>query len=72
MGFIRLAANPHGTDIGFYDPAQDLDERRLARAVLPQEGMHFAGPKLDRNVLKRDSRAVGLRYGTHIERADRS
>src|ERR1700722_11068551 len=34
--------------------------------------MHFASPKLDRNILKGDSSAVGFRYGTHIERADRS
>jgi len=34
--------------------------------------VYFAGLKFDRNILKRDSRAVGFRYGTHIERADRS
>ena len=47
--------------VGRVDAAEDLDERRLAGAVLADERVGLAGVEIDRDVVERVDRAEGLR-----------
>ncbi len=46
--------------IGRDDSGEDLDERRLARAVLPHQRMNFTGRDLERNRAQRRRAVIGL------------
>ena len=46
--------------VGHVHAAQDLDQRALTRAVLPDEGVDLAGAQLERAVLERLRRAERL------------
>ena len=44
---------------------EDLDQRRLARAVLAQQGVHFAAPQIEVDVLQRGDAAIFLGDVSH-------
>ena len=49
----RLAGQANLAAIGLIDAGHDLDQRRLAGAVLPEKGMHLAGIERQRDGLER-------------------
>jgi hypothetical protein len=56
----RLALDEHLAVVEPDDSAEQLDERRLARAVLAHQGADLAGAQLDVAVAQRVHRAVAL------------
>ena len=57
----RRAAHEHLAAVAAHDAAEDLDERRLAGAVLAHEPAYLAGPDGQVAVAQRADGAVGLR-----------
>src|SRR4029450_5318981 len=45
-----VAAESEGTGVGNLGAGEDLDQRRLAGAVLAEEGVHFACADVERHV----------------------
>ena len=45
-----LVANPNFAGVGAMNSGHDLDQRRLAGAVLAEQRVHFAGAHIERNV----------------------
>ena len=48
-----LAVDEHPAGIGLVEAGQDLDQRRLARAVVADQAEHLAGAEVERDVLER-------------------
>ena len=53
--------------VGLLDAGHDLDERRLPRAVLPEQRVDLARLKLERNIVERLDRAEALRDAPDLE-----
>ena len=51
--------------VGTVEPRQDVRERRLARAVLAEQGVHLADPRLEVHVLVGDDAREPLRDAPH-------
>ena len=56
----RAAIDEGLARVRLLDPGHDLDEGRLARAVLPEEGVDLAGEEGQRDVVERLGRAEAL------------
>ncbi len=54
--------------VGLVEAHDAFDERRLAGAVLAEQGVERARRHLDRNVLQRLQRAEGLAHADRLER----
>ena len=67
-----LAADPNGAGVAPVDPGKDLHQRRLAGAVLADEGVDLAGPQVEPRAVERvDTRerlADPLHLDEHIAR----
>ena len=53
--------------IALFDPAEQLDQRRLARAILADQGMHLAVVQVELHALQRMDTAVALGNIPHLE-----
>ena len=62
-----LAVEAHGARVGLQRPGDDLDERRLAGAVLPQQGVHRAGADREVRAGQGHDPAVGLANAVRFE-----
>ena len=63
-----LAAEGHVCAvIGPHVAGEQLDQRRLARPVLADEGMHLSGADLERRVVERDLTGIGLGQRPDVE-----
>ena len=69
MPATRAATGPRGRSLAvdldrslvrLKDAGEDLQQRRLAGAVLPEQGMHFAGLDRQRHALERANDAEPL------------
>ena len=58
--------------IGPIDPRQDVHQRRLARAVLAQQGMHLAGGQGEIDRIQHAVIAKGLRRPADAQRRNRT
>ena len=70
-GVVHLRLAPGDADaagILGIDPGEDLDQRRLAGAVLAHEGVHLAGLETEIDVLQRDHAREALADPGHFER----
>jgi len=65
----RLAVEEHPALVGRDDAGHDLDQRRLARAVLAQHRVDAAGLDGELGVLERAHAPVALRHAAHREQA---
>ena len=63
----RLAAEAHLAGVGPKDPGEDLDQRRLAGAVLADERMRLAGAAIEADVAQRVHAAERLRDVRHLD-----
>ena len=63
----RLAVDQDLAGARAIDPGEDLDQRRLAGAVVAEEAMHLSGMDLDVDVAKRDDRAEMLRHAAKLD-----
>ena len=52
---------------GWYEPVEDVHQRRLAGAVLAEECMHLALDQIERDVVVRDDPREALRDVPHLE-----
>jgi hypothetical protein len=43
------------TGVGFVDAGEDFDERRLARPVLPEQGVNLSATDLKVDVIERET-----------------
>ncbi len=59
-GVHRLAVELDGAAVGRHAAAEDLEERRLAGAVLPHDGVHAPGRHVEGDALQRLDTAVVL------------
>ena len=57
----QATANPDLALVGRIEAGHQLDQRRLARAVLANQRIDLAGPHLERNVVEREYAWKGLR-----------
>jgi hypothetical protein len=67
----RVAEVAHLSLVVLVHPGHDLDERRLAGAVLPDEGVHLAGQQVEGHVLESDDTDEPLRDVAYLEEAGR-
>ena len=58
----RLAVHADLALVGVVEPVQDRHQRRLAGAVLAQQGVHLAGPQVEVDPVVRDDGTEPLRY----------
>ena len=63
----RLAVDEHGALVGPLEAGEDLDQRRLAGAVVAEQADHLAGTDADRHVGERHHRAEELRDGAGFD-----
>ena len=63
-----LAADEHVAAVLLVEPAQDLDERALAGAVVADEPEHLALAQDEVDAAEDDERAEPLRHAPHLER----
>src|SRR6185437_7730692 len=63
----RLAVEEDLPGVGAVEPVQDVHQRRLARAVLPEQRMHLAAPHIERDVVVRDDSRELLADAPHLE-----
>src|SRR5437667_118239 len=56
---LTLCLTPSAA-VGAVDAGEDLDQRRLARAVVAEKAVHFAGPQSQGHAVQRDHRAEEL------------
>ena len=61
----RLAVEQHAALVGLHDAGHDLDQRRLARAVLAEHRVDAAGLDDEVGLLQRAHAAVALRDALH-------
>jgi len=54
------AIHPDLAGVGLLSTGHDFDERRLARAVLAEETMHFAAAQIEARLIQRDDAGVAL------------
>jgi len=59
-GLVRLATQQHAALVGLLEAADDLHQRRLARAVVAQESQHLAFAQVQADVAQRDDRPEAL------------
>ena len=59
-----LAADPNLARVRTMNPGHDLDQRRLARAVLAEQRVNFAGAHIERHVAQHGNADEGLRNAT--------
>src|SRR5579859_658513 len=64
----RLALDEQLALVVRMNAGQDLDQRRLARPVVPQHACHLAGVDLHRDVTQRDDTAEILAYMPGLEK----
>ena len=55
--------------VGLVEPVEDVHERRLARAVLPEQGVHLALAQVEVDAVVRDQRAEALGDALELEGA---
>jgi hypothetical protein len=59
---VRLAAQQHPAVVGLLEPADDLHQRRLAGAVVPEQAEDLALVQVEADVAQRDDRAEALAH----------
>ena len=64
----RPAFDLDRTSVEAVDAAEDLDERRLAGAVLPKQRMNLARPHLEADAAQRPNAAEGLRHALDADK----
>ena len=57
-----FAVDAHDAPIGLMHAGEDLDQRALARAILPANGADLAAAKRKRDILQHFDRAEALGY----------
>ena len=63
----RLAAEEDLALVGLQQPVEDVHERRLARPVLPEQGVHLAAAHVEIDAVVRDQRAEALGDALQLE-----
>jgi hypothetical protein len=63
----RLAAEADLALVGLMEPVEDVHERRLARPVLPEQGVHLALAQVEVDAVVRDQRAEALGDALELE-----
>ena len=63
----RLAAEADLALVGLVEPVEDVHERRLARPVLPEQGVHLALAQVEVDAVVRDQRAEALGDALELE-----
>src|SRR5205814_2785684 len=63
----RLPVQPDLAGVRAVEPVQDVHQRRLARAVLPEQRVHFAAPHVERDVVVGDDAWKLLADPLHLE-----
>ena len=66
----RLPLEDHRAGVGLDGAGRDVHERRLARAVLAEQGVHLAGQDLERDVGQGGHAGVALGDAGHGQRRD--
>ena len=61
-----IAVQADGALVGLVEAGDDLDQRRLAGAVLAEQGMHLAGADIEADPVQRAH--AGKRLGDLVER----
>ena len=59
---IRFTPEPEFAGVGGIGAGDDVDQRRLARAVLAEQDVDLAGPKVEVDAVERDHAGEELRY----------
>ena len=67
----RFAAVANRAGIGREDAGDDVDQRRLAGAVLAEEGVHLAGVQIEVDMIEREHAGKPLRDPRHLEQGSR-
>ena len=67
----RPAFNLDRASVEAVDAAEDLDQRRLTGAVLPEQRMNFARPHLKANAAQRSHAAKRLRHALNTDKRGR-
>ena len=66
------AVDPHFAGVGFDDPGKNVHQRRLARAVLPEQRMNFSRAQIEVHAPERLDAAKALDDALHRQQRRRS
>jgi hypothetical protein len=61
LGFVGPTVQPHAARVRLLEAGEDLDQRRLAGAVVAQQSQHLALAQVQVDVAQRRDRAEALR-----------
>jgi hypothetical protein len=67
----RGAVPDDGALVGLVGPGEDLDQRRLARAVLTQQAVHLTGPDVEVDAVQGADARELLDDAVHLEQRSR-